>query len=124
MNFSKSILLTVIYSAGLLAPAIAATNSDPATFQADKDRYIANILERIQIDQKNLSCVQTAQDHAALNACDVTVKQGPDSVEPEIKAPVADKKVETPVADKKAPIADKKIQKGTKNKARNNVYSD
>lgn len=115
MNFSKSILLTVICSAGLLAPAIAATNPDPATFQADKDQHIANILERIQIDQKNLSCVQAAQDHAALNACDETIKQDHDVLEP---------KVEAPVADKKAPIADKKIQKGTKNKARNNVYSD
>jgi len=96
MNFIKSILLTVIYTAGLLAPAIsvAAPDLDPATFQADKDRHIANILEKIQIAQKNLSCVQAAQDHTALNACDDTVKQDHDAVEPEIKAPITEKKTQ------------------------------
>lgn len=123
MNFTKSILLTVIYSAGLLIPAIAVADSDPATFQADKDRYIANILERIQIDQKNLSCVQTAQDHAALQACDQIIKQDHDVLEPKVEAPI-EPKAEAPVADKKAPIADKKTQKGAKNKARNSIYSD
>lgn len=102
MNLTKSILLTVIYSAGLLAPAIAAAapdpnpdpDPDPATFQADKGRHIANILERIQIAQKNLSCVQAAQDHTALNACDETVKQNHDVLEPEVKAPIANKKAQ------------------------------
>jgi len=96
VNLTKSILLTVIYSAGLLAPAIAvaAPDPDPATFQADKGRHIANILERIQIAQKNLSCVQAAQDHTALNACDETVKQNHDVLEPEVKAPIANKKAQ------------------------------
>lgn len=96
MNFTKLILLAVIYSAGLLAPAlsVAAPDSDPATFEADKDRHIANILEKIQIAQKNLSCVQAAQDHTALNACDATVKQDHDVLEPEKKAPVIDKKTQ------------------------------
>ena len=96
MNFTKSILLTVLYTAGLLTSAIsvATPDLDPATFQADKDRDIASILEKIQIAQKNLSCVQAAQDHTALNACDDTVKQDHDAVEPEIKAPIAGKKTQ------------------------------
>jgi hypothetical protein len=96
MNFTKLILLAVIYSAGLLIPAlsVAAPDSDPATFEADKGRHIANILEKIQIAQKNLSCVQAAQDHTALNACDETVKQDHDVLEPEKKAPIADKKAQ------------------------------
>jgi hypothetical protein len=80
----------------LLAPAIsvATPDLDPATFQADKDRHIANILEKIQIAQKNLSCVQAAQDQTALNTCDDTVKQAHDAVEPEIKAPIIEKKTQ------------------------------
>ncbi len=93
MNFTKSILLTAIYSAGLLIPAIAVADSDPATFQADKDRQIANVLEKVQIAQKNLSCVQAAQDHAALKACDEAFKQNHDVSETKVKEQVTDKKV-------------------------------
>lgn len=100
MNFTKSILLAVIYSASLLAPAMAAADTDPATFQADKERHIANILEKIQIDQKNLSCVQAAQDHAALKACDVPVKQDHDALEPKTEAPDADKKAQKDTKNK------------------------
>ncbi len=77
MYFTKAILSTVFYALGLLAPAIALADTDPATFQADKERQIAIVLESVQIAQKNLSCVQAAQDHAALNACNVIVKQEP-----------------------------------------------
>lgn len=102
MNFTKSILLAVIYSAGSLAPAIAVadTDADTATFQADKERHIAKILERIQIDQKNLSCVQAAQDHASLKTCDDTVKQDHDVAEPKAEAPVADKKAKNGAKNK------------------------
>ncbi|MDP1665662.1 MAG: hypothetical protein Q8L79_11120 [Methylobacter sp.] len=96
----KYILLTVIYSAFLLIPAMAVADSDPETFQADKDQHIANILERIQIDQKDLSCVQAAQDHEALKACRITIKEDRDTLETKVKAQTEDKKV----------------QKGTKNK--------
>ena len=91
MNFKKSTLLTVIYGASLLLPAMSTAATDPATFQADKDRYIVTILERIQIDQKNLSCVQAAQDHAALKACGELVTQDHDVLEPKVEAPMADK---------------------------------
>ena len=97
----------MIYSAALLVPAMAVADPDPATFQADKDRQIANVLERVRIAQKNLSCVQAAQDHAVLNACDESFNQDHKALEP---------KVEAPIADKKAPIADKNIQKNSKNK--------
>lgn len=106
MNFTKSILLSVIYSAGILVPALAAAESDPATFQGDKERRIAKILERIQIDQKNLSCLQGAQDHAALKVCDEIAKQDHDVSEPK----------EEPKQE--APAADKKPQKDAKNKAK------
>ncbi|MFA5017599.1 MAG: hypothetical protein WC504_08635 [Methylobacter sp.] len=93
MNFTKSILLTVIYSAVLLAPAMAvADDPDSATFQADKDRQIANVLEKVQIAQKNLSCVQAAQDHAALKVCEETFKQDYDVSETKVKAQTSDKK--------------------------------
>jgi hypothetical protein len=110
MYFSKSILSAVIYAAGLLAPAMAVAAPDPSAFQADKDQHIATILERIRIDQKNLSCVQEAKDHEALKACDETVKQERDAAEPKVEAPVAEK------VCKKEPVADKKIQKRAKNK--------
>jgi hypothetical protein len=109
MHFTKSILFAVLYGAGILAPAITVANTEPTTFQADKDRHIANILARIQIDQKNLSCVQNAQDQTALNACDATGKQAHEALEP---------KAEAPAADKKAPNADKKTQNGAKHKAK------
>jgi len=101
VNFTKSILLTVIYSAVLSPPAMAAADDpDTATFQADKDRQIANVLEKVQIAQKNLSCVQAAQDHTTLKVCAETFKQDYDVSETKVKAQTADKKV----------------QKGTKNK--------
>jgi hypothetical protein len=101
----KSILLAAIFGASLLASAITVAAPEVTTFQAEKERHIANILARIQIDQKNLSCVQTAQDDAALKACDATGKQDHETLEP---------KAEEQVVDKKAPIADKKHQKAQK----------
>ncbi len=86
MNCIKPILLTVIYSVALLIPAITVADTDPATFQADKEREIANVLEKVQIAQKNLSCVQAAQDHAALKACSDAFKQDHDVSETKIKA--------------------------------------
>ncbi len=94
MNVTKSILFSVLYGASLLAPAIAVADTESTTFQADKDRHIANILERIQIDQKNLSCVQAAQDQTALKACDVTVKKDDNALEPKVEAPITDKKMQ------------------------------
>ncbi len=111
MNFTKSILFTVLYCASLLAPAMAVADTEPTTFQSDKDRHIAKILARIQIDQKNLSCVQTAQDQTALNACDATGKQDHEALDPKVETPA-------PAADKKAPIVDKKTQNGAKHKAK------
>lgn len=97
----------MIYSSGLLTSAIsiAAADPDPATFQADKERHIAIILERIQVAQKNLSCVQASQDHAALKACDVPVNQDKVVSEPQVKAPVVEKN-------------EKKTQKDPKNKGK------
>ena len=54
---------------------MAVADTDPATFKADKDRQIATVLEKVQIAQKNLSCVQAAQDHAALKICEEDFKQ-------------------------------------------------
>lgn len=93
MNFTKSIPVAVIYGVSLLFPAIVVANTDPATFQADKERHIANILRSIQIDQKNLSCVQAAQDHQALNACQEITKQDMSALEPKA-AEVINKKTE------------------------------
>jgi len=90
----KYILLTITYSAFLLISAIAVADHDPATFQADKDQHIANILERIQIDQKDLSCVQAAQDHEALKACRITIKEDRDTLETKVKAQTDDKKAQ------------------------------
>jgi hypothetical protein len=102
MNFTKLILSIAVYGAGSLTPAIAVADADPEKFQADKDRYIVNILDRIKIDQKNLSCVQAAQDHTALKACDETVKQDRPALEPKVEAPQnADKKVQKAVKNKK-----------------------
>jgi len=101
VNFTKSILLTVTYSAVLLAPALAiADDPDPATFQAEKDRQIANVLEKVQIAQKNLSCVQAAQDHAALKVCAETFKQDYDVSETKVKAQTTDKKTQKGVKNK------------------------
>jgi predicted nucleic acid-binding Zn-ribbon protein len=100
MNLTKLILSTVCYGAWLVAPAIAAADNDPAAFQADKDSHIAKILERIKIDQKNLSCVQSAEDQTTLNTCDETAKQDHSALEPKVEA---------------AQDADKKIQKVVKN---------
>ncbi len=78
MNVTKSMLLTVIYSLGLAFPALAIADTDDAAFQAEKERQIAIVLEKVQIAQRNLSCVQAAQDHAALKACDEAFKQSHD----------------------------------------------
>jgi len=97
MNFTKLILSAAVYTASSMTSAIAVAETDPATFQADKERHIASILERIRIDQKDLSCVQAAEDHAALQACVETVKQDSSASEPKAEAPQN--------ADKKAPKA-------------------
>lgn len=78
MNVTKSMLLAVIYSLGLAVPALAIADSDDTAFQAEKERQIAIVLEKVQIAQRNLSCVQSAQDHAALKACDEAFKQSHD----------------------------------------------
>jgi hypothetical protein len=91
VNFTKSILLTVIYSAGLLIPAITFADSDPATFQADKDREIAKVLEKVQVAQKHLSCVQAAQDHAGLKVCDETFNPSQNVPETKVKEQTNDK---------------------------------
>lgn len=101
MSFTKSILLTVIYSASLLTPAIALAEADPATFQADKEREIAKVLEKVQTAQKNLSCVQAAEDHAALKACEEAFKQNQDVPETKVKEQVPDKKVQKSEKNKK-----------------------
>lgn len=75
MESKNPILLAVIYSAFLLTSAMAVADTDPATFQADKERQIATVLEKVQTAQKNLSCVQEAQDHAALKVCEEDFKQ-------------------------------------------------
>jgi len=94
MNVTKLILFSAFYGASLLAPATVIADTESTTFEADKDRYIANILERIQIDQKNLSCVQAAQDQTALKACDVPVKSDDNALVPKVEAPITDKKLQ------------------------------
>ncbi|MGZ4970293.1 MAG: hypothetical protein ACXV8O_17025 [Methylobacter sp.] len=100
MNFIKSTLLTVICSAGLLASGMAVADADQDTFQEDKDRQIANVLEKVQIAQKNLSCVQAAQDHAALKVCEENFKQDYDVSETKVKAQANDKKNQKGKKDK------------------------
>ena len=96
MNLIKSILLTVTYSASLLTSLMAVAETDPASFQAEKDRQIANVLEKVQIAQKNLSCVQAAQDHAALKVCNEAFKQSNDASDTREKAQATDKKTPKP----------------------------
>ena len=100
MSFTKLIVLMVIYSAGLLAPAMAVADTDSADFQADKDRQIANVVEKVQIAQKHLSCLQAAQDHAALKTCDEAFKQEQDDSDTKVKAQTADKKTQKGVKNK------------------------
>lgn len=103
MNFTKSIFTATICSASLLTSALAVADAETTAFQADKEHQIAKILERIQIDQKNLSCVQNAQDEPSLKACVETVKQAHEAAEPKpaAPAPVCDKKPEKAVTNKK-----------------------
>lgn len=96
VSFTKQTILTITYSAGLLASAMAVAETDPASFQAEKDRQIANVLEKVQIAQKNLSCVQAAQDHADLKACDEVFKQSNDASDTKGKEQATDKKTPKP----------------------------
>jgi hypothetical protein len=107
----NSILLTAIYSAFLLVPIMAVADTDPETFKADKERQTAAVLEKVQTAQKNLSCVQEAQDHAALKICEEDFKQK-FSV-PETKENVAETKEKQPCQ-----CPDKKVRKSTKAKAK------
>lgn len=100
MNFIKSILLTVIYSVSLLIPAITIADTGQEAFQADKDREIATVLEKVQIAQKHLSCVQAAQDHAALKVCDEAFKPAQNVPETKVKEHATDKK-EQPIEKNK-----------------------
>jgi hypothetical protein len=97
----NSILLTVAYSAFLLVPAMAVADTDPATFKADKERQIAIVLEKVQTAQRNLSCVQEAQDHAALKICEEDFKQKFAVPETEAKQPCPDKNVQKSAKSKK-----------------------
>ncbi|MGZ8239017.1 MAG: hypothetical protein ACXWTY_14220 [Methylobacter sp.] len=101
MKPKNSILLTVAYSAFLLVPAVAVADTDPAAFNADKERQIAIVLEKVQTAQRNLSCVQEAQDHAALKICEEDFKQKFAVPETEAKQPCPDKKVQKSVKSKK-----------------------
>lgn len=75
MKAKNSILLTVTYSALLLVPTVAASDTDPADFKTDKERQTAIVLEKVQSAQKSLSCVQEAKDQAALKVCEEDFKQ-------------------------------------------------
>lgn len=88
MTFTKSALLI----AGFLAFGTAFSAPNPAAFQAEKDARIANIQERLQIVQNHLSCVQAAQDHAAIKVCHMTAEQGNKVLTEKIKAQIAEKK--------------------------------
>jgi hypothetical protein len=98
MNFTQSVLSATIS----LIPVFAVAAADTSGFQSAKEQHIAKILERIQIDQKNLSCMQNAQDEPALKACVETVKQAHEAAEPKkAEKPTCDKKEEKVVTKKK-----------------------
>jgi hypothetical protein len=66
---------------------MAVAETDAETFKADKERQTAAVLEKVQTAQKNLSCVQEAQDHAALKVCEEDFKQKFSVPEPQEKPP-------------------------------------
>lgn len=100
MNFTKSTLL----AAGLLASTSGFSAPDPAAFMAMKEMHIANIQARLDIVQKHLSCVQAAQDQAAIKACHDAVKQEHKALAEKIKSQRADRKAQRE-AKKQAPAA-------------------
>lgn len=87
MNFKSTLLV-----AGLFASVSAFAAQDPAAFQAAKDAHVANIQERLQVVQTNLSCSQAAADHKALKACHETAVKAHKALDAKLKAQLADKK--------------------------------
>jgi hypothetical protein len=87
---NKYTLLSII-GAGLLV-STAAMATDPALFQAEKEREIGNMQERIQLGQERLACVQAATDSNALKACHQAAKAKMDVLEAKIKAQVSENK--------------------------------
>lgn len=85
MNPTQYILFTIL-AAGFLAPMIVEAVPNPAIFQAEKDREIANVQQRLQITQDRLACVQAAGDKAALKLCRSTAKLKWDALEKQTKA--------------------------------------
>ncbi len=87
MNFKSTLLV-----AGLFASVSAFAAQDPAAFQAAKDVHVANIQERLQIIQTNLSCTQAAADAAAMKACHKTAEAAHKALGAKLKAQLADRK--------------------------------
>lgn len=109
MKPKNSILLTVTCSAFLLIPAIAIADTDSEAFKADKERQTAVVLEKVQSAQKSLSCVQEAQDQAALKVCEEDFKQ-------KFSVPVTKENVAETTEKQPCQCPTKKARKSTKTK--------
>ena len=90
MSFTKKMLLIV----GFLASTAAFSAPTEADFQAAKGRHIANIQARLQSVQKLLSCVQAAQDKAAIKACHETAKAEHKALADKMKAEHEERKAQ------------------------------
>lgn len=86
MSVTKSSVLTMVCTAGLLTSVMAFAEPDPAKFQEHKADIISHLQEKQQLVQKHLNCVQAAQDPAALKVCQETAKQEHDVLAGKMKA--------------------------------------
>ena len=67
--------LSFAQSVGTPGPAGSASGTGGDKFAEHKQMEIAKVQERMQVMQTLLSCVQGANDTAALKACNQTAKQ-------------------------------------------------
>lgn len=90
-----NIKISLVMIAGVLASSMAMAaekTPDPAVFQANKEQRLSNLQERLQVIQTHITCLQAAQDHAAMKACHDTAKQQGDALDAKFKALSAEKK--------------------------------
>ncbi len=91
MSFTKNFLLV----AGLLVSTAAFSASPaPGDFQAAKAAHIANIQARLQSVQKQLSCVEAAQDVAAIKVCHDAAKEERQALVEKMKLQRAERKAQ------------------------------
>ncbi len=94
MYIIKFSIIPIIFATGVLVSSVSVAAPNQAAFQASKDQQIANLQERMQMVQANLSCIQVAKDPVGLKSCQEAAKKKSEEFQEKLKAQRAKQKAQ------------------------------